>query len=189
MHDFKQFQAWAICPVAGPLYRIDPAIRFQIPAEYTFRRIYCAMFPYSNSAAAVTARWCGSVVRWLDANGREILKQEFGWGHVRPEAIPGPNNAAVALPFSRRSASVATATASVEFDLSAGPSAPNGLMANIAFPNSAGAIFGAASLVLYPYELSLPAASVEIQPWFLGDAVNLCNVGVVAAVASQKDPW
>jgi hypothetical protein len=188
MHAFQQFQGWVICPVIGLLYQIE-TLRFDLDASLSYRRLWLAMVPYSNSASAVTAQWCGAVVRWRDVNGRELLKQEFGWGHVRPPGIPGPNNAAVALPFARRPATVATAGGSVEFDLTAGPSAPNALMANIAFPNSSGALIGAFALTLYPYELSIAAESVEVQPWFLGDASALTNCGVVAAIASQQNPW
>lgn len=185
MHDLQQFTGYVLPSVLNTTYKVEPSIRFALSPEKLYRRLYLGFVPYANTAVAVVCPFVGFVVRWRDSRQRLLLETKMAYGHDRNRF--GPVDGHSFLPFSVNWVAALGALLP-GYDVQQFPAydrAADSLAVSTAFPDSTGALRFVFSAVLDPYKLTLPAESVEIEPWFrVGAAV--VNLGVIAAVSSDE---
>ncbi len=185
MHDLQQFTGYVLPSVLNTTYKVEPSIRFSLSPEKVNRRLYIGFVPYSNVAGGVVCPFVGFVVRWYGARMSLLLETKMAYGHDRNQF--GPVDGHSLLDFGLIGVT-ALSTLGEGWSFGQVPQpfhTGDCLRSVLRFPDSTGALSFVASLSLHPYRLTLPAESVEIEPWFrVGAGIN--NLGVIAAVASDQ---
>jgi hypothetical protein len=185
MHDLQQFTGYVIPSVLNTTYKVEPVIRFSLSPEKVNRRLYLGFVPYANAAGAVVCPFVGFVVRWYGARQTLLLENKFAYGHDRGQFGPVDGHTFPDFGLLNLSA-LSTLGEGYTFNQHPQPfHTGDTLRVSSRFPDSTGALFFVFSASLHPYRLTLPAESVEIEPWFrVGAALN--NLGVIAAVSSDE---